>query len=195
MMYKIFVETLADFIRNLKLRKCNDKLVGVVVNSEFFGAKFRYSNYKYSRIKKIILIVESPHTSEYEVVPLPAHGITGSNIRKYMGSTVSILPKNGKYELLIVNAVQYQCSMGVNTKAFRDKNFRNAWSSFACLNFEKRLRKYFKDGDIIINCCTKGSGSPELRVMVELSIKKSIGRASDFKFNHPSSWHFGKSTW
>jgi hypothetical protein len=195
MMYKIFVKTLADFIRGLDLRKCEDKLVGVVEDSKFVGSSFRYCNHKNSTMGKIILIIESPHTSEYQTTPLPAHGRTGRNIRKYMHSTVTILPKCSSYELLIMNAVQYQCSMGVDTKAFRDRNFRNSWEAFARINFEKRLKKYFNHKDIVINCCTKGDKVPELRFLVENSIRNALGRGSDFKFNHPSYWHKGKTIW
>ncbi|WP_274025983.1 hypothetical protein [Vibrio parahaemolyticus] len=187
MMYKVVVSKIASFIRSIDLRKCNDRIVGKISNEGFHGQAFSYQKYQHSTLPKIIFILESPHVHEYADYPLPARKVTGSMIR-------SLFPQfildniECEYEVLLVNAIQYQCSLGVDTAAFRDDVFRSAWDDFGKSDFEKRLKYYFKDGDLIVNACTKGARKPYLREQVENSIFNALNKSSDYKISHPSSW-------
>jgi len=91
-------------------------------------------------------------------------------------------------ELILVNAIQYQCSLGVATSRFRDKIFRNLWTNGAVADFEKRLTHIYQTGDMLLNCCTKGNTSESLRQVVTSAIRNSIGGVALHSGPHPFSW-------
>lgn len=65
----------------------------------------------------VVLVLESPHTSEYRtkngrLIPIgPANGCTGCRIRRYFNSITK--GKYDKYEMILVNVIQYPCSLGI----------------------------------------------------------------------------------
>ena len=85
----------------------------------------------------IVIILESPHIDEFfgfsihvfgENIPCysrPANGTTGQNLRKYLSDVISSEIKLDKdlYPVILLNAINYQCSCGVNTDLYRDDNF------------------------------------------------------------------------
>ncbi|WP_422767520.1 hypothetical protein ACOX9X_07095 [Photobacterium leiognathi subsp. mandapamensis] len=195
MMYKVVVSKIASFIRSIDLRKCNDRVVGKLSNVGFHGEVFSYQKYRHSTRPKIIFILESPHVHEYTDVPLPARKMTGNMIRRLFPQFI-LDNLESEYEVLLMNAIQYQCSLGVDTAAFRDDVFRDAWSDFGKSDFEKRLKYYYKDCDLIVNSCTKGAKKPYLRELVESSIFNALNKSSDYKISHPSSWgRKGPTVW
>ncbi|WP_058953072.1 hypothetical protein [Clostridium tyrobutyricum] len=111
--------------------------------------------------KIIVIVLESPHIDEFNktkcsIAPAPALGITGCNLDKYFEEKIQGYLPDGKYHIILTNAIQYQCSLGTETDVFRDRMWLKLW---ICKEFNKnfigRLEKY--NPDIIINLCTKGS--------------------------------------
>ncbi len=125
--------------------------------------------YKSGGNKIIVLVLESPHKDEYEKLSgngiiAPALGTTGERIQKCLKCILAepgILEKNTIYHIILMNAIQYGCSCGIDTKKYRDKNFCNKW--FKPFNDEKltgkedfilRLKAY--EPNFVINTCTQG---------------------------------------
>ena len=136
----------------------------------------------------IIILLESPHKDEFNEKPyMPAKGDTGKKILQYFPAKCPALPCP-KYRVLLVNAIQYQCSLGVPTKNNRTDIFLYMWSKKNIKrNLEKRLKKY--SSNIIINCCTK-SGVENLRCLVqkEISKYKYEKQVKFYSAVHPSIW-------
>lgn len=121
---------------------------------------------------RIIIILESPHDDEYNEnhMPIgPAYGKTGQNINKYFCEILNDFQKvsgyklqSQKYYVILVNAIQKQCSLGMDPLVYRDIMFLSYWEKdkwrddFIC-----RLRKSVYGGkdSFIINCCTRGKHS------------------------------------
>jgi hypothetical protein len=138
---------------------------------------------------KIVLILESPHKNEVIFPFGPAKGKTGQNIRLLFAEVFKANLPIGTYDFYIVNAIQYQCSLGFSTKCFRDKVFAKSWECFGKTEFKNRLSKLVSVDDIVINCCTAGNGKIKLRSLVKnalvemkLKVKKIL------EFEHPSNW-------
>lgn len=142
--------------------------------------------------RNIILILESPHIKEFEGAPRPAAGNgpgeAGYAIRNLFSAVCSIHElSNGNYSLILMNAIQYQCSLG-NINKYRDNVFIKCWSEFAENNFLDRLTEIYKKDDLIINACTVGNNKElKLRTLVGKSISK-INPTSVLTLEHPASW-------
>lgn len=153
---------------------------------------------------RLIVVLESPHIREYDGKEGefgPARGVSGKNLFKYLNQEA--LP--GKYipdddsnlRLIVMNAVQYQCSQGVSTKRHRDNNFIRIWkkgvvnnSDVSCdgeNDFMCRFNDYYEPCDYVWNCCTRGNKSKELRDLVGDAILKINNKKNYFAFHHPSS--------
>lgn len=120
--------------------------------------------------KKIIFILESPHKNEFkDNKPLgPAQGTTGKNIKNFLGDVLteigtklSINWGNGDvYDLILMNAIQSQCSLGFETKYFRDLMFVGLWFKGKKQNFKTELNRLnIRSDDIVINACTDSDHS------------------------------------
>lgn len=180
----------------IEVRPCPDQYVGLVRNlthSDDFRQRLTV-NRRRTGGAAIILVTESPHVREYLGDPGPARGKTGQNIRSHLRSVLSTYKLNS-YDLILINAIQYQCSLGLPTRIFRDQVFRQVWSSFGRADFVNRLTKIYRYGDLLVNACTKGNTkdkAPELRRLVEDAIRSVRLTGSDEKVYHPSSWHFAQ---
>ncbi len=90
----------------------------------------------------ILLVTESPHIEEFKVfgvtdfssgLPVnarPVNGLTGQNIMTQLVSLLSgqnILIVDGDYPVIVINALQEQCSEGRNTLDLRTRNFIRLW--------------------------------------------------------------------
>lgn len=111
--------------------------------------------------EKIILVVlESPHVEEYNqtcpVAPAPALGMTGRMLQKHFTEHINDYVSSGHHHVILSNAIEYQCSLGVDTNIFRDRVWLNLW---LCQNLEETFKKKvsYYDPDIVINMCTRGS--------------------------------------
>ncbi len=146
----------------------------------------------------ILLILESPHKSEYiiqgnELIPIaPAAGSAGSNMHEYLISHIfpmldflGINVENDKeYNLCLVNPVPYQTSLShVHGRRLNSSLRNKIWKSLYphCReDFIKRLQKY--KPIIILNGCTS-----ELKkeITPELEAYKDI---QQFSVSHPQTW-------
>ncbi|MCI6730736.1 MAG: hypothetical protein MR487_00185 [Lachnospiraceae bacterium] len=150
---------------------CNDNFVGTIDGNNIdlnFCKEKREEFIKNNSIddivddgsENIIVILESPHISEYEHADegfiAPAIGKTGDYLQKYFYKCIKrILLPNIRYNVILMNAIQYQCSLGFETKKFRDKNWCDLWFNYNKSNdFINRLTSY--NPNIIINACTIG---------------------------------------
>jgi hypothetical protein len=189
--YKLFFQTISSFKTGL----CEDVYVGKI--STFLSNQDDFLrlpvNERPEDIRCLIMILESPHIEEYKVNPAePVKGTTGRNIREYILS-VNGLSGYNNYGLIIVNAIQYQCSLGQSTKYFRDDMFKSMWKDGGENSFIQRLIGLYKTDDVIVNCCTKGGGTGknELRKIVQAAITTNL-RFNPLKRTHPSSWNIKK---
>lgn len=120
---------------------------------------------------KIALVLESPHIDEFNinnvhdfitghtVYARPANSTTGINIDKYIidvfNGLLSDLP-SGCYSLSLFNSIQNQCSLGTDTKFYRDRIWTICWFEKNNYNndFITRLNNFAPD--VILNCATIG---------------------------------------
>ncbi|POZ53865.1 hypothetical protein [Methylovulum psychrotolerans] len=180
---------LDQFKSDIECRCCPYQVVGTVIRSKI-RCFTRKDVSQRSNDPALILILESPHIDEFKVnPPEPAKGWTVTNIKDYLYRFKSYLPTNDR-ELILVNAIQYQCSLGVDTEVFRYDIFTDVWNDFGETNFIERFSSLLKEGDFVINACTQGNESgPFLRDLVETAIINVIGSGSDLHTFHPSCWH------
>lgn len=160
--------------------------------------------------KILLLILESPHTDEFDKngEPIgPANGPTGRNIREYIAE---IFPNFSDYHLILMNAIPFQCSLGVATEHFRDNVFKAAWDDdkVGAGFFEDRLKKLLyklqknSKNVVVVNACTgaKGNSREPLCCKVCQSIVSVLENYSDEKddkeypvkfyhIHHPSTWN------
>lgn len=117
---------------------------------------------------RILFVLESPHKEEYKDPSniSPAKGLTG---KKFDLSLINFLILSqyhkqcfyaGIYEVVIINAVQYQVSLGLKPEQYRTIIFQIVWQDFARKNLIERLASYPCDDSqdlIVFNACTKGN--------------------------------------
>ena len=191
-----------------QLAPCEDKCVGVIRRES--GGLYKFDSvtaFDYRpiptqrTIRRLLLILESPHRKEYchPNGPVPANGTTGSNIRRYLGELLKSKRTltDPNLEVILVNAVPYQCSQGATLNDYgkrskRDKVFRAAFcaeSETHGLEFVRRMSGYVRASDIVVNCCTKGVTSPALRDLVHDSLMR-LGEKKliHLSTSHPVSW-------
>ena len=140
----------------LQCIQCPDQIVGQIEKDDNDNILVDWSEYDFkTRINidyrseinidnKIILILESPHVEEFVEPYGPAKGVTGKNIRNLFQAVCGEDLLIGKYNLILMNAIQYQCSLGLPTKYYRDKVFDSVWECFGRSNFESRINKLVK---------------------------------------------------
>jgi hypothetical protein len=170
-------------------KMCPDQWVGQIASS------CRHVNDFHSRepaipckkLSRVVLIMESPHTQEFVGSPGPAKGRTGFQIRQHL-TKLPLESDISTLELILVNSIQYQCSLGVNAKIHRDKVFRRFWEEGGQENFEERLKQLYSLGDVLLNCCTDGNPSKGIRNLVTSAIHNSLGMVPLYSGPHPYSW-------
>ena len=146
-------------------------------------------------IKKIAVILESPHKDEYDAdfVPIrPANGRTGRNLEKKLSLQNKILPHlevSNMYLVRLMNPVQYQASCAYFVKrsirSETDKVFRTLFSKKGFNlrdDFIERLQAF--QPDIILNCCTYALGEG----VVSTAINESHLNTFVLRLKHPSCW-------
>jgi hypothetical protein len=134
--------------------------------------------------------LESPHIDEFIDTPGPAKGFTGEMIRKHLSEAYDLTGWL-EYGLILLNAIQFQCSLGSNTAVYRDRIFRATWIQGGRENFQSRLQASYRLGDQIMNCCTKGNDfeiNPPLRSLVENAIRQVNPTIQTIKRMHPAAW-------
>ena len=167
---KDYINLSKKVIDYVKTMYCPDQYVGIIKPKEnwrnfgkrtdIFQKRTSKTQIKIAEDKIFLLILESPHTDEFdknnEAIG-PANGTTGRHIRKYICDIFG--NEYQGYHLVLINAIPFQCSLGVGTKHFRDDVFKKIWNEDGKVFFVDRLTKLFKskpDNFVIANCCTKG---------------------------------------
>jgi hypothetical protein len=143
----------------------------------------------------LIMILESPHIDEFNGALGPAKGFTGEMIRQHLRQSVS-LPNLEDFGLILVNAIQYQCSLGVSTERYRDAIFRATWDAGWRLSFGERIKQLVRTDDVVVNCCTKGNDfaiNTPLRSLVEAEVRRVLPGIRSIRRMHPASWRV--SSW
>ncbi|AOZ11215.1 hypothetical protein [Cupriavidus malaysiensis] len=168
-----------------------------------------------SRNPRLIMVLESPHLAEFGIStrgkvdpvkhadPGPARGPTGTRIRQKLGlqqvgaSENFHLKEGQELDLLLVNAIQHQCSLGEKTSQYRDRVFEHLWGGDGRASFGTRLAGLYSAsrGDVILNCCTVG-GNPKnslkakVRGAIEGVVGTGEGQSRVFELTHPFHWGY-----
>ena len=184
---------LAPEAQNAVYRPCPDQCVGPVADVHGAPEFYRSDLIDASSEMRVILVMESPHKAEFDNgSPVgPANGPTGFNIRKLLHKVLlSVGHDSESSQLVLMNAVQYQCSLGEPTKNHRDAVFQKVWSLGGKEDFRERLSGVFSRvrGGIVINACTRGNTSEPLRDMVKVVIDEVVGE--HWRTAHPFGWNF-----
>ena len=197
---------------NSKLRWCDDHIVdfewGDAPNMKD-GGRRRLNGEGLPKKPWLFLILESPHKNEFkgadESLHGPARGITGKYISKYLHQILESKSLELKSEdmlnkikqcrgLVIMNAIQHQCSEGKGLQdkegqARRDNNFIEIWDKAKGKeDFEERITRHYRQGDVVVLACTHGTtpGAP-LRNRVQKSLEEKKLEI-DAIVSHPYSW-------
>lgn len=183
--------------QTIETRQCPDICVGRISNLSKQSAwlpidRVETPNEK-AKLPSVILVLESPHKDEYRSDPLPANGTTGRHIRKFAGVLAQSLGVAEDSDLVILNAVPYQCSLGRSTKLFRSRVFRQAWVNGGSELFIARLKTWYREGDVIVNACTAGRPGKPLRDDVEDAIDCAFPFAGRARRRHPYCWMTAES--
>lgn len=180
--------------RPVEARECPDQFFGLI--GELVGKPqfpMRAPAHDRSVQACILMILESPHVDEFIDDLGPAKGATGEMIRQHLMVSLG-LPGLEDYGLVLVNAIQHQCSLGANTIVYRDRIFRAVWANGGEADFSRRIVSLFRPGDVLVNCCTKGNDfeiySP-LRNLVETALRTALPEYQSMRRMHPASWRDG----
>lgn len=179
---------------NVEPRACPDQYVGPLSALSGSASDFpcrEAANFGEAPSKRVVLILESPHQKEFREPIGPAKGSTGTLIRRYLREVLGSHVDN-HCGVVLMNAIQNQCSLGRPTHEVRDVVFVAVWEQFGRADFCQRLRTIANRPEtFVVNACTKGNleglhGS--LRQMVEGAIHETRGCESNLWTNHPASW-------
>ena len=138
----------------------------------------------------LVMVLESPHREEFSGEPGPAKGPTGQMIRSHIQESLNFEGLQDM-DLLLINAIQFQCSLGSPTKVYRDRIFRAVWSDGGMADFIGRVASASKPGDVIVNCCTRGNDFEiyePLRSLVEAALRRTLPQFLPMRRMHPASW-------
>jgi hypothetical protein len=154
--------------------------------------------------KIILLILESPHKSEYKhdkqsftLKPkAPAQGYTGRNIHDYLSDILKKIPDltEGSYNLVISNPIPYMCSLGIFTDKLNTRIRDDVWNAIWDISNKKdeyvirddfiaRCKLY--DPEYVINCCTA-----KLKKNVTDSLLANGFIKNLYTAHHPSAWKY-----
>ena len=212
-----------QFAAQVKIRRSKISFIkdsNIIVSVDRVSQQGNFNKKK----KAIILILESPHGDEYKrnnnqcVYLGPAMGSTKNNINNYLLSnllkynrtndegTFSRLNffsklKSGKYNLVLLNAVQYQCSLNLNLEEntnvkIKEEIFNSFFKDpYVKQDFIKRINDC--NPSIIINCCTGGEYKKNkgLQNQVQDILDTNFKNKKRLMGSHPSSGFFCRGFW
>jgi hypothetical protein len=176
--------------RKHSIKPCPDQLIGRIKYDPHsrkvtLSSKVTTKNFVGSRRENIanlfsphssaamVLILESPHIDEYDDKKAPrgpAYGQTGENINRWLEDVLNdAISQNvltfptalTQYDLIAINAIQYQTSLGVDPLIYRDAMFLRCWEMKKTRRiFINRVinicNTYGEKNVILVNGCTKG---------------------------------------
>lgn len=153
----------------------------------------------------LVIILESPHKQEFlgkglkvfrhkakEIFARPANGCTKRNFNTFINEVlknISLPLDANKHPVIILNACCYQCSLGKQTKIYRDRLFKRLFeSTISKLNKRTLIKriKYIAPWQII-NACTKGN-NPQYILREQIDNLLTNENIMFYKSYHPSSW-------
>ncbi len=197
-------------VKNLKINtECQDQLLGsydlknnkIIVNRDDIVYIIKNNIPTTAKIynNPIVIILESPHKSEFKSsTPIgPAQGSTGrlflhpkkGFISKIANSKLySVLTTKTNCDIILINAIQFQCSNGLKlskrkNKRNRDDNFYSIYTNGGNIDLKTRLEAI--QPFAVINLCTKGFINLQLLVHDDLKNLKNYTYGS-----HPSTFNF-----
>jgi hypothetical protein len=184
-------------------RQTGDEFIGELIFDPIIGQwsfvfRIDYIN-KFSTPDKsvnntVAIVLESPHIHEFSDVDLdtnderrvnsrPLNNPNSRNGLKRMLNSTSFanqfssrLNKNRKYDVVLVNAIQYQCSLGEDTSKYRDDVFILNWIDLQN-DFVERIKRI--NPALIINCCTKGSWKEDKYIDETRLLELGLERKND----------------
>lgn len=177
--------------------KINDETRGVLFyfcGEYFFLSIDQYLSLNFNKkLKRLCLILESPHKSEFDSNNNPIRIANGTTGRK-LESKITIkckkwkLEKKYAYVIYLLNAIQYQCSCYKLLKDKWDRKnkkhvfkllFSNKYGFGLCDDFVNRVKmgEFYK----IINCVTSDLKRDVNKVLKENKLKIICD-------SHPSIW-------
>ena len=162
---------------------CEDITAGE--NGDFwFNIELRKTHNKQSKIDKnyngktIVIVLESPHKDEFKDSNFisPALGTTGRMLQTYFTdeNLNKLLGKEylcNNYRVILMNSIQYQCSLGAPTEKYCDCIWFTTWYNEGKDSFTNRIKSY--DPDIIINLSTKRKLTEEKVNIINQAINSS----------------------
>ncbi len=167
--------------RECVLQTCKDEVIAVIevhhglVNIrrpfQYPGIFVGLDGYQHHHDKyaaPVLLVTESPHIEEFRVSNVsdfytgdavnarPVNGASGRNIMLHLVTVIArsglFLP-DGHYPVIVMNALQEQCSEGKDTLVCRTRNFLNLWE-------EKKTFLASRLADLtplmVVSACTVG---------------------------------------
>lgn len=184
---------------------------GILIESRSKFVK-KYTFQKYNHLKTIAIILESPHIHEFQsnreldnFGNHPALGKTGKRIDRFLPYLINsfvpskILPnccaiytsehdiKQDDYRVVLINLIQYQCSLGYDTNRYRDSVIKECLSQKAFTNsFKNEIKKYAPD--VIINACTSKYKQSVWKLIDEINME-----SIELETKHPSVWGYNSS--
>lgn len=179
--------------------RCPDQFVGAVSKfgrelntSELFCRRVPADSRSDSSRVAVIVILESPHIREFKKDGTAIGPLNNLNTQRSFRNmltkacpAVHELP-DGELPVILVNAIQFQCSLAAKPKLFRTNVFLRLWAANAAVDLQTRLKRLVKHDDLLINACTKGDSKPALCELVSETISTEW---PNFKSApHPAWW-------
>lgn len=205
-------------------RICFDEVVGVINNKRgkwkfkrrqdfrdvFVPADEYRSYYGFEIGNPLIFILECPHKKEFfnsplkvldgnvEVFSRPANGTTKKYFDRYIEDVLvnlNVPLDNKSHPIVIMNAVRFQCSLGLPVNIYRNLYFEKFFDgdifalSKKMLYYRiKKLHPYF-----VINATTRGDAvskgsAPKYEIRVHVDDFLNSKRVPFIKAFHPKSW-------
>lgn len=178
---------------------CTDQQVGNVgeLCKQYEESKqicFVRKEIEHSVRPRVVVVLESPHKDEYYktgdhwIAIGPACGCTGCRLIRNWHTIFG--QRFDGYELVLVNAIQYQCSLasiGEHFKRYKDKIVSEClWLKSFQKDFLDRIISLSSQNVVFINACTRGNFESGARSRISKLLK-----SKGIKFlcvDHPSSW-------
>lgn len=185
---------------------CPDQFIGnfvngkLIISSHRIDIDYQTNSNNQSFKNSIVIVLESPHKNEFDPITLdplgPAMGKIGEYFSKYfefafVKSTYYHQFSSGNYPIIIINAIQFQCSGGLSLSGKGNyQNKRNRDMVFITLLSNPHyndllLRIKAIKPKLVINLCTKGL--MDLDQLVNAEIAK-INNQTPTNGTHPSRW-------
>jgi len=196
-------------------RCCPDQVVGFMRNGQVKQVSRQNIEYQARRVRKIrkingyelhtinmeysinnkltrpvAIVLESPHDKEFNNPIGPAKDATGRYFFLYFEELIkkSVIYKEintGEHDIVFMNSIQYQCSLGktlnYKTRIQRDINWISCFEYENSCDIEKRLQAI--NPVATINLCTKGNWN------LQMILDRKINQRKNYTYGtHPYSW-------